>query len=216
MVERGAARRRTQRHKHGVPLVHRHGRIIRRRANRACFHRSKRRGARKEHRTTPQGRYRHLPGTVILDTQHKHIPRPEMGTRTRDLRRGPVHELAHGTGRSARTARPCKREIHQAAGLRQAFRSTQRSGKDAPQLQHRKPAAARPLGDLPASIPRPRAARRSERGDVRLPAHRRRPVLRQQPPATTNIARRMGLQRACGKRLRSYKRLLGTWRSRSV
>ena len=86
----------------------------------------------------------------------------------RDPRR-PIHELTHGPGRGERTARPGRRQVHEALRLCKALRRTQRAREDTPQLQHREPARTRPVGDLPAGVQGSGATWRSKRGDVRIP-----------------------------------------------
>ena len=136
LVERGFARRRAQRPVDNVPLVHRHGSIVRRRTARTHLLGHKRRGPGKEHRTEAQRQGGQIPGSFVLDPDNKHIPRPALGARPRVVWRRPIHELKDGPGRGARTARARGPQIPQAACLRQTLRCTQRPGKDQAQPRH--------------------------------------------------------------------------------
>ena len=134
LVERGPSRRGPQRRGHRVPVVHRHGLLVRRRTAGTHLHRRERRGTRQEHPAAPRGEtHWPLPVPVVLDSQHQRVPRPAMGTRTGDLRRRPLPERTHGTARGARTAGRAL-ALLQAACLCQALCGTQRSGEDAPPL----------------------------------------------------------------------------------
>ena len=59
-------------------------------------HGDQRRGARQAPRVRAARPARPLPGAHVLVAEHQHLPRPALGTRPGNLRRGPVSHRAHG------------------------------------------------------------------------------------------------------------------------
>ena len=96
LVERVPARRGPRRRGDGVPAGHRHGRLVRPGADARGRDGHQRRGARQAPRVRAARAARPLPGPDLLVAEHQHLPRPALGPRPGDLRRGPVPHRAHG------------------------------------------------------------------------------------------------------------------------
>ena len=85
------------------------------------------RGPRQVQRERAAERPRHLQGADVLVAQHQHLPRPQVGTWARDLRRGSVSDRA--AGRSVRQGRAGRRpEVPEGGGVRQALRGALGAG----------------------------------------------------------------------------------------
>ena len=177
MVERGPPRRGPQRLRHRLPHHDGYGCIVGRPAAPPSVHSRKRRSPCQGTAGQTLRQHQALPEPLVLDAEHQHLPRPALGTWTGDLRRRPLSDIEDGTRRRPWPAglllrRQAAQQVQEAAGLRQALRRPQRAGVEPPYLQHRGPARARPLGNLPASLQVAGAGGRRGRDYVRLPAHR--------------------------------------------
>ena len=133
--------------------------------NRALLQRGRhgdlRRGARQAPRRRGSGPPRPVPGAHVLDAEHQYLPRPPLGARPGDLRRGSV---PHRRTRRRHGARPAGRPSPPAQDrrLRQAFRRAQRPRGRTPRL--RCPAHAQgSRGNLSARLRKTRARRRRGR-----------------------------------------------------
>ena len=204
MVGRGAARRRPDRPGHGVPAGDRARRGLGHRPDAASRHRDLGRGPGHEQHVARARQAQPLPGPRLLVAQHQHLPRPALGPRAGDLRRGPV---PHGRHRHR------VREGHAGPGPavpedgrdRQALRGAQRAGV-APAHLRRASERDRPARDLPPGLPGPGREREGGVGDVLLQLLPRAAGLRQRRAARQGAARRVGLRRLRRLRLRGGHR----------
>ena len=207
VVERVPARRRARGRRDGVslrrsgmaasfdvPLLHEVAGVI------------SRRGAREAPRVRAARPARALSGPDVLVAQHQHLPRPALGARPGDLRRGPVPDRPHGRRVRHRPAgrRPA---LPEGRRDREALRRAQRTGGRSPSLR-RPPERARPLRDVSARLPRARAGRARRVGDGRVQPRRRRVGLGQPAPADRHPPPRLGLRRLRRLRLRRHRRHL--------
>ena len=132
-----------------------------------------------------------LPGARVLVAEHQHLPRPALGPRPGDLRRGPVphrhdrHRLREGHA-GQRPALP------QDGGDRQALRGPQRPRVHATHGR-REGERDRPPRDVPAGVPRAGGRREGRVGDVRLQLDPRPAGLRQRRAARQDPPRPVGL-----------------------
>ena len=97
LVERVPARRRPRRRRHRVPAGHRPGRDLRHAPR--CSEMAdgdRRRGPGQAPPVRPPGQARAVPGPHLLVAEHQHLPRPALGPRPGDLRRGPLPHRADG------------------------------------------------------------------------------------------------------------------------
>ena len=166
VVGRGAARRGAHGPRHRVPAGDRPGGHLGRRADAARRDGDLRRGAGHEQRLAGARQARPLPGPRLLVAEHQHLPRPALGPRPGDLRRGPVPHRRHRHRVRARHAgqRPA---VPEDGRHRQALRGPQRTRVAAPRLR-RAGERDRPARDLPAGLPRAGGRRQGRVGDVRL------------------------------------------------
>ena len=150
------------------------------------------------------GQARALPGAHVLVAEHQHLPRPALGPRPGDLRRGPVpHRPAR---RRVREGAPGRRPaLLQGGRDGEALRGTQRPGAGPPPFR-RPPERARPLGDVPAGLQGPRGRGEGRGGDGRLQPGERRVGLGEPAPARGHPAARLGLQGTRDVRLRRHRR----------
>ena len=202
---RGAARRRRRRFRHGLPAGDRAGGHLRRAdASRdGPGH-----GARGPGQVQPgrEGRAcrAHDGRPDVLLAEHQHLPRPALGPRAGDLRRGPL-PLRPPRGRlhhrhAGRRPRPPGRDRHG-----QALRRALRPGAAAARLR-REGLGARHRGHLPARLPRGGRRGQGEVGDVRVQRHQRRARLRQRVPARRHAARAVEVPGVRHRRLRRRAR----------
>ena len=197
----GAARRRRRRLRDGVPAGDRALRHLRRALARADGGRDRARGARQV-QPGREGRPRrpHDGRADVLLAQHQHLPRPALGPRAGDLRRG---SLPRGSAR---------RRVHQGHagrrpgsprrhGHREALRGALRPGAPAPRLR-REGVGARHRGHVPPRLPRGGRRGQGEVRHVRVQRDQRRARLRQRAPAGRHAARAVEVRRLRHGRLR--------------
>ena len=148
VVERMPPRRRASRRSDGVSAGHRHGGVVRRAAASRGGDRRQRRGTREASRVRAARPARALPGPDVLVAQHQHLQGSPLGSRTGNLRRRSVPDVADG--RRLRH-RPAGRRSALPEGRRhgQAFRRAQRPGSRSPPLR-RPPERARSVRDVSA------------------------------------------------------------------
>ena len=185
---RGAPRRRRRRLRHGVPAGDRAGGHLRRAdASRdGASH-----GPRGPRQVQP-GRARracraHDGRPDVLLAEHQHLPRPALGPRPGDLRRGSL-PLRPPRGRlhhrhAGRRPRPSGRDGHG-----QALRRALRPRAPAARLR-RQGLGARHRGHLPPRLSRGGRRGQGEVGDVRVQRRQRRARVRQRVPARRHAAR---------------------------
>ncbi len=192
VVERVPPRRRARGRRHRLPAGHRPRRHLRRAAHSRDGRGDRRRGPGEAPPVRPPGQARPLPGPHVLVAQHQHLPRPPLGARTGDLRGGP---LPHRTaGRRVREGAAGRRPaLLQGRRDREALRGPQRPRAGPPPLR-RPPERARPLGDVPARVPRPRAGGEGGVRDERLQPGERRLRHRQPAPAHRHPAQAVGVR----------------------
>ena len=172
VVERVPPRRGPRRGRHRLPAGHRPRRHLRRAARARDGGGHRRRGPGQAPPVRPPGPARPLPGPHLLVAQHQHLPRPPLGAGPGDVRGGPIPHRA--AGRRVREGPAGRRPaLPQGRRDREALRGPQRARARSPPLR-RPPDRARPLGDVPARVPRPRAGGQGRFGDERLqPGERR-------------------------------------------
>ncbi len=194
-MERGAARRRARRHRHGVPAGHRPRRDVRRAVPAPRGDRDLRRGARQAPRLRAPGQARALPGADVLLAQREPVPRPALGARAGDLRRGPVPDRAPRRGvhrgDAGNAVGGAAAEVPEAGGDREALRGAQRTRDRAPPLRCARE-RARSARQLPAAVRGLRARGARRRGHAGLQPRRRRAVRRQPAAAGYDPARTTG------------------------
>ena len=157
VVERVPARRRPRGRRDGVPAGDRARRHLRRAAAARGRRRDLRRGAREAPRVRAARPARALSGPDVLVAQHQHLPRPALGPRPGDLRRGPVPDRPHGRRVRHRPAgrRPA---LPEGRRDRQALRRAQRTRGRSPPLRRR--TRARATSTRPTCRPSARSCRR--------------------------------------------------------
>ena len=157
VVEREPARRGAGRRRHGLPSGHRPCRHVRRAAHRRDGGGRRQRGAREAPPVRARRQARPLPGPHVLVAQHQHLPRSPVGARSGDLRRRPVSHRPDRRrvreGAAGRRPEVLSRDRH-----REALRRPQRARARPPHVR-RQAERARPVGHLPAGVPRSRAGR---------------------------------------------------------
>ena len=140
----------------------------------------------------------------VLLAEHQHLPRPALGPRAGDLRRGSL-PLRPPRGRlhhrhAGRRPRPPGRDGHG-----EALRRALRPGAAAARLR-REGLGARHRGHLPPRVPRGGRRGQGEVGDVRVQRHQRRARLRQRVPARRHAARAVEVPGVRHRRLRRRAR----------
>ena len=138
LVERGAARRGTRRPGHRLSHAHSPRRHLRPRERGIHVHPRRQRSAQQIPHGAGHRRHRRLQGPHLLHPQHQHLPRPPLGTRHGDLRRGPLPHRPDGPRLRERLAACVGRELcGQSAHHRrlpQALRRPQRSRGHSPRV----------------------------------------------------------------------------------
>ena len=110
-----------------------------------------RRGARQAPRVPAPGRSRALQGADVLVAEHQHLPRPALGARPRDLRRGSVPDRRAWASRSVRGLQGDDPRYLKTVATPEALRRTQRPRRAAPRLRRRRQPEG-PARDLPARV----------------------------------------------------------------
>ena len=204
MVERGAARCRPHRPGHGLPAGDRPRRGLGHGPDAPRGHRDLGRGPRHEQHVGVARQAQPLPGPRLLVAQHQHRPRPALGPRAGDLRRGPLPDRRH---------RHRVREGHAGHGPplpedgrdREALRGAQRARVAATHVRRARQ-RERPARDVPAGLSRPRGQRQGGVGDVLLQLLPGAAGLRQRRAAGQGPAPGVGLRRLRRLRLRGGHR----------
>ena len=163
-------------------------------------------GRAKHHEFVRRGDTRHLPRPDLLVAEHQHLPRPALGPRPGDLRRGSVPDGADGR-RLRQGAAGRRSEVLEDGGDGEALRRPQRPGGGSPHLR-RQPERARPLRDLPAGFPVAGARGQGGVRDGRLQPRLRRVGVGQPSISGPDPAQGLGFRRLRRVRLRIHRRHL--------